>query len=205
VLLKDGGRVDELVQCFDALDQELAAIRTIIQSETRPPKISSSVTTEELHNRLATALRGAEIASYPIFYLAASAMPNADLSGIFVTDSAVSRAIDNPPSLRPGGFDLSHGQRSRIIEGRSRGLIIPGWKLLEVFRDGTIIYAVEANSSPCWWGSTHTPKSGLIINPLALFETIYTFVALTRIAFIQAKTPTQGGIYYLGFSNFGGY
>ena len=78
--------------------------------------------------------------------------------------------------------------------------MIPGWKLLEVFKDGTIIYAVEANSSPCWWGSTHTPRGGLIINPLALFETIYTFVDLTRIAFSEAELPIQGGVYYLGFS-----
>jgi hypothetical protein len=178
----------------------LLAIQTIIQSETPRPKISSSVTKEELHHRLAAARRIAEIASCPVFYLAAIATPPADLSAIFAADSATSRAIDRPPILRPSGFDLSDGQRARIIEGRSRGLMIPGWKLLEVFLDGTIIYAVETNISPCYWGSTHTPRDGLIINPLALFETIYTFVDLTRIAFSEAEPPIQGGVYYLGFS-----
>lgn len=201
VLLKDGRRVDELVRRFDAVDQELMTLRSIIESETSRPKISSSVTTEELSNRLANARRTANLTSCPVFYLAAITTPATDLSGIFVTDSAITRTIDHPPKLRPGGFDLSHEQRSRIIEGRSRGVMIPSWKLLEVYRDGTIIYAVEANSSPCWWGSSHTPKNGLIINPLALIETIYTFAKFTRIVFGEATPPIQGAVYHLGFSN----
>jgi len=87
----------------------------------------------------------------------------------------VVRLLEYPPRLRDAGFDFAARRLSAIVEGRLRRSIIPGHKILEVWRDGPLICVVPGDDSHLCWGMRSTQETGLRINTLALTETVYLF------------------------------
>lgn len=97
------------------------------------------------------------------------------------------KAINRPPRLRSGGFDLWTGEASKIVEGRMRRVALPGIKVIEVWRDGFTLFIGDGSEFLCW-GTRH--KSGqLRLNPLVLCETAYGFASLVSVVFREAASP----------------
>lgn len=199
--LKDGKRFDNLTQRFDSVDEALRVLRSSMPSGERAVE-APPVSTEALEQRIHAAIEAVDLPQGPAFYLATTTLSQVEIDGLFSATSTVTKALNNPPSLRRSGFDLRHEQTSKIVEAECRRSVLPKFKLLEICQDGAVIFVVEAHRSPCYWGS-HGRELGLIVNPLALSETVYVFVEFTRIVFSEAKPIPRAAVYRLGFHNLG--
>lgn len=82
------------------------------------------------------------------------------------------------------------GSDSRIIKGELRRTLIAGHRVLELWRDGTLIFAQIGDEDGISCGSKL--PDAYKINQLALIETTMQFVALTNHIFSYARpAPTQ--------------
>ncbi len=140
--------------------------------------------------RLEAAVELAQLTDRPLFALTAQPRPDARLRTLFAgNDATLVRLFNNPPKLRTAGFSLEHDGNSRIVMGEVRRALFPGWKTMELWRDGVLIYAVDAFVQPLW-GSPR-PDGSLQLNPLALAEPVYLFAELSRLIYGESTQKLQ--------------
>ncbi len=138
---------------------------------------------DSLARRLEAAVEIAQLADHSVFALTAKPSPDAHFRNLFAgNDSTLVRNFNNPPKLRRAGFSLEHDGNSRIVMGDLRRALVPGWKIIELWRDGALIYAVDALVQP-FWGSPRPADGSLQMNPLALAEPVYLFAELSRLIY----------------------
>jgi hypothetical protein len=87
--------------------------------------------------------------------------------------------IHRPPKIRPSGFDLETGATPELVSGARWRALARKAATLNVWRDGTLIYAADAREPLCW-GTWMTADGPLRINQLALIESTYLFALLTQ-------------------------
>ena len=140
--------------------------------------------------RLNSAIELAQLSGRPVFALAAKPWPDARFRTLFAGhDASLVRLFNDPPKLRRAGFNLEHDGNSKIVMGELRRVVIPSWKIMELWRDGTLIYAVDARVQP-FWGSPR-PDGSFQLNPLALAEPMYLFAALTKLVYQESLQRPQ--------------
>jgi hypothetical protein len=148
--------------------------------------------------RLEAAIQLAQLTEHPVFALAAKPWPDARFKTLFAgNDVPLVWHFNNPPKLRKAGFSLEHDGNSRIVAGELRRTIIQGWKVLELWRDGILIYAVDAFVQP-FWGSPRSDGS-LQLNPLALAEPVYLFAELSRLIYQESTQKPKHVEYRVRF------
>jgi hypothetical protein len=153
-----------------------------------------NVDQDSVTRRLESAIERAQLKEGAVFALVATPWPEARLKNLFGgNDSTLVRKFNNPPTLRRAGFSLEHDGNSRIVMGELRRVLIPSWKTMELWRDGTLIYAVDAFVQPLW-GSPR-PDGSLQLNPLALAEPVYLFAELSRLIY-EESTQKQKRVEY---------
>jgi hypothetical protein len=140
--------------------------------------------------RIDDALVTANLDGSPAFVLAAVPDQPTDIPDLFVRRSNVVKVMENPIKLRYGGFSPDAGSDSRIIGGELRRTLIASHRILELWRDGTLIFAQIGNEDGISWGSKL--PDAYKINQLALIETTLQFATLTNHIFPHAQpAPTQ--------------
>jgi hypothetical protein len=140
--------------------------------------------------RLEAAVKLAQLTDRPLFALTAQPRPDARFKSLFAgNDATLVQLFNNPRRLRKAGFSLEHDGNSRIVMGELRRVLIPGWKTMELWRDGVLIYAVDAFVQPLW-GSPR-PDGSLQLNPLALAEPVYLFAELSRLIYEESTQKPQ--------------
>jgi hypothetical protein len=148
--------------------------------------------------RLEAVVELAQLAEHSVFALTAKPWPDARFRTLFAGNEAtLVQLFNNPPRLRRAGFSLEHDGNSRIVMGELRRVLIPGWKTMELWRDGTLIYAVDALVQP-FWGSPR-PDGSLQLNPLALAEPVYLFAELSRLIYEESTQKPQRVEYRVRF------
>lgn len=158
-----------------------------------------SETEERLSKRLLGAIALAQLTERPVFALTAEPTPSSRFPALFAgKDTPLVATFDHPPTLRRAGFDLEHSGNSRIVRGDLRRGLVQGFKVLELWRDGVLIYAVEAGFQP-GWGNPVT-DGGVRVNPLALAEPVYLFAELTRQIYEQSTVKPGRIAYRVSFS-----
>jgi hypothetical protein len=180
-LLRDGLRMDqELRGGIESIQVALADLRSApIEAQAAEDRQRSFQT------RLSAALEASGLNEGPALALAAFARRNLDLRDLFQSRSSrLAQLIDDPPQLRASGFDLRVGESSRIVEGRLRRAVrkpaepnqqFSLAKLLELHRDGMLIYTATGDERWLCWGSNAAEPA---IHPLVLVETTALFVKL---------------------------
>ncbi len=157
-----------------------------------------SLNEDPIDQRLESAVDLAQLTERAVFGLTARPWPPARFKTLFAgNDAALVQLFNNPPKLRRAGFSLEHDGNSKIVMGDLRRAVVPGWKIMELWRDGTLIYAVDALVQP-FWGS---PRSGgsIQMNPLALAEPVYLFAELSRLVNEQSLQKPQHTEYRVHF------
>jgi hypothetical protein len=146
--LKDGLR-------FSELDARLGNIEEMVgrvvagQAPQQPPPLSE----EAVFRRVQRARRDVGYEGKPTFSLASWPLQPADFPNLFESrEATVVRLLESPKRLRNGGFDLSTRRLSTIIEAQLRRCMIPGVKILEVWRDGFLAFVVPGDDSHLSWG-----------------------------------------------------
>jgi hypothetical protein len=152
--------------------------------------------------RLAAAIELAQLTEQSVFALTAKPRPDARFKTLFAgNDAELVRYFNHPPKLRAAGFSLEHDGNSRIVMGDLRRVLIQRWKILELWRDGTLIYAVDATVQP-FWGSPRL-DGAFRLNPLALAEPVYLFAELSRLVYEQSIQKPETVEYGVSFERVG--
>jgi hypothetical protein len=196
-LLRDGRHFSELDQRMDALTATLHTILRLVDAGgARPAPTEPAISAEELSTRRGKALDALGLEEVdPWFGYAAIPTTAVEIPSLFAGDQdPLVQMLNNPPRLRPGGFDLATGGPSQIVPGGSlRRSMLPGHKTVDVWRDGFVLLAAEASEFLSW--GTRPRGGGIRINPLVLSETCYSFCALTR-HILQRAEPRPQAIDY---------
>lgn len=142
--------------------------------------------------RLSNALNTVQLESDPAFLL--YVFPIVNTSVLDLLDSRNSEAtsiIRNPPQLRFHGFGLETDQEPVIVKGQLRRSIINKYKMIEVWKDGTLIFIATGENEFLCWGKRKQIHDSLRINPIALIESTYLFCELARQLFelTEPKNP----------------
>lgn len=137
----------------------------------RSEKIFASLVKERVRNAEETV----QLSARPVFVLAATPCQSTNIPRLFSSrDSNVVRLLEDPPELRNGGFGPDAGLNSRIVEqGEARRTVIDHYKLLEIWKDGTVVSVAEGGIDFLSRGSRATNM--LRINQLVLVEATYLF------------------------------
>src|SRR5207302_984144 len=97
------------------------------------------------------------------------------LSSVFSSDrNSIKKQVEQPPILRNSGWTVETLEAAKIIQGEFIRVTNGDRKVLDLYEDGTMVFAVSAGNDFLAWGK----RAEFNINPLALIEVIYSFVAL---------------------------
>lgn len=168
-LLRDGMRFDEHLRAIAEAPQQRHSITAPVPA--RPPAPT-------MDERIAEAITVAELGDRPTLVLAARLLQGVEIPGLVeALDAPVVQLIQNPPSVRRGGFNVFAGRKARLVRGELRRASGLGHRCLDVWRDGAIIFIAEGDGDFLCWS---TPQNQLRINPVPLYEIVYLFVELSK-------------------------
>jgi len=171
--LKDGFR-------FSELDARLRGVEeTLGKLVAPPPRQEPAVPPDMLVRRLGAARAAVGLQERPTMLLVARAQQPVEFPALFESRGTdVVQLLENPPRLRNAGFDLNTRRPSEIIQGELRRTTSAGNKLLELWRDGVLIFIAPGDEWHLCWGMKSDATTGLRINNLALAETTFLFSQL---------------------------
>jgi hypothetical protein len=200
ILLRDGLR-------YDLVNQQLEHIREMLRTLQAGRDLEQELAarrsmTELLRERIGQALTEAELEDQPVFLLAAIPTDPVEIPTLFTSrDAEVVRLLEHPPELRHSGFDLDPASPARMVRGQLRRVGLQGYKLLELWFDGTLIFVARGDGDFLSWGRYTRSGDPLRLNQLALIESTYLFAELSRQVFEQAKPRPRGMEYRLELRN----
>ncbi len=177
-------RVFELYQIFrdglfygNNVNKRFEDVMVVLQ-EKRLPIIQPSKLEEEILTKISDAIMNGGLKDHRKMLIMGYMNNNVTLPEWSDSQSELIKALETPPTLRRSGWGLDTGKRSRIIKGELRQAIDEGYKILDLYRDGTLVFGVIAEKDFLTWGRI---ENDLRINSLALIETIYNFVTLFKL------------------------
>jgi len=144
-----------------------------------------------LSDIIEAAIHAVDLTIRPVFVLAAAPTRQSEIQGLFSSrQSEIVKLLEDPPKLRPSGFEPDAGSNSRIIEGKCRRAVLQGYKLLEIWPNGTVVMVAAGDADFLAWGNRD--KTRLRINQLVLIECTYLFARLVQEVIFQASPlPTS--------------
>lgn len=165
---------------------------TVAKSESAAPTLD-----DLLPVALQEARRAAGIRDTKFMFLIAAPQPFVEIEGIFGTEkTGIRHLLENPPSLRLGGWDLETGTSSQIIKGKLVRTLIHERKVLELYKNGVALFSARADQEFLCWGS----EDGRI-NPVALIETVLNFLHFYRDVIPYMKPQPDYLLITLGIAN----
>jgi len=201
--LRDGLHYGDLIsQQYETIKNRLEKLEMLLPAEKQDigsPETGSLIQQRIMDAHLQTHMSDG---NRPVFILAAIPKQSITIPRLFESNSAdVVKLLESPPSFRPSGFDLDTGSQPRIIKGELRRAAYDGHKSLELWLDGTLIFVARGDQDFLCWGSASKNSGRLIINQLAMIESTYIFVELSKKVYDYANTDISGVVYYLGLYN----
>jgi hypothetical protein len=194
--LRDGLRLDDHIRDgFQSLQVLLKTLTETAQgAKTELPAVVTKVpaleqagsavpaprpltfTNNEIEARTAEALRVVGLSIAPALVLRSIPAGKMDIRELFESKTApLVKLLEQPISLRDSGFDLSVDGASHIVAGSLRRSVSPEAKLLEVHRDGMVIFITRGDDGGLCWGRKERQATANLINQLVLVETVYLF------------------------------
>lgn len=165
---------------FDVILDQLSKLTALKEGSTKADQ------TMNLH--IEDSLTALGRTSKPAILLAAFPSGEITIPTLFQSrESEIVQLLINPPVLRNLGFDLRVGSFPAIREGQVLRSLAPGWKVLDLWRDGSLIFGGSGDGDFLCWGNAN--ETTLIINPLALIESTYLFIKLSREVFRKFAAP----------------
>jgi len=199
-LIKGGLRFDQVHQQYEDIQEMFQKL--IETQRTEGNTISLRNAEELLNTRISEVLWEVNLIQSPAYILTATPTQPVEIPTLFERrDTEVVRLLENPPELRHHGFDLNTGASAKIVQGKFRQAVSPGYKILDLWRDGTLIFASAGGPDFLCWGRRARPGEPLRINPLVLMESTYLFVELVKKVFEYAQPNPKEIKYTLQLRN----
>lgn len=182
--LRSGLTYDSLIRLrFEALETLVKGISSAPSQQAPEKQVTEQIVEKRLEAATAhgTTLQGRSL------LLAAVPSPPGELKSIFTSsEGSLRRALENPPRLREHGWDLSHFDSAKIMKGEAIRVADGERKVVDLYRDGTMIAAAPADGSFLAWGRKEDKED---INPLALVEYVYSFLNFYSIVLKDFASP----------------
>jgi hypothetical protein len=189
-----GRRFNELSDRLDILTANIEKLADIVtrlddRNSAPPSTVRPGPDIVDAGNRRGEAIHAAGLNERPAFSMIAVPVEAVEVPHLFAGSSnPLVRLLENPPGLRYGGFDVSAGSHS-TVRPDARRVVAPNYKVLELRRDGVLIFAVDAQQMLCW--GTAKEDEPLRLNVLALAESTYLFQELVRRLTAHLRPPPQ--------------
>ena len=142
------------------------------------PKKSNKQIGEKVSARISDAIMSGGLAGHRKLIIAGYTGEDVILPEWANSKSELIESFENPPVLRQHGWDIVVGERSQLIKGELRRAVDKDFMILDLYRDGTLIFGVIAERGFLTWGRI---QNDLKINSLALIETVCNFVTLFKL------------------------
>ncbi len=170
---------------------------TTIASES-PAESATAMQIPELTRERAAGLAEAiQLAEQPTFTLTATPIPRVDASAMFQSeDNPLTVLLRTPPELRDMGFDLDCGEYPAIQHAQLRRSALAGYKGLECWSDGTLLFVAVADNEFLCWGDRRA-EDPLRIHPVPLLESTLLFCKLAAAVYSLVPRPPGSVIYTL--------
>jgi len=180
-VFKDGLRFDDhLSDINETLGKLLSGAKT---------KESVRISPEALNQRIENAIQAVGLTDRCSYVLASCPDVEVEIRGLFESSTSdMVKLIDGPPRLRYAGFDIATGEGSKIVNGELRRSILKPYKVLEVWRDGTVIFVTNGDEGFLCWGDYNSDKF-LRVNSIALVESVYLFALFARNVYEGGNVP----------------
>lgn len=164
------------------LRERLDGIETLLRTSAEQSSAveEKKTSSDTLAKRIEYALSHGGIAQNRNIVISAVPKPKGLLKTVFLgTEDSLKRRLENPPRLRWGGWDLTHHDQAKILPGGLIRVTNGDTKLVDLYRDGTMIFSALADNNFLAWG--RNDEKDQRINSLALIEIIYSFLAFYAI------------------------
>jgi hypothetical protein len=174
-------------------DLELMLYRLVSLKKDEEEIANEEARKERLQARVGLALGESGLHTGPAFVLRACPLVATNIPSLFADDTnEVVRLLEHPPELRRSGLDLDTGSRARIVRGEKRQAVSSGYKVLELWPDGTLIFCATGEGDFLAWGRYYKDGAPLRINQLVLIESSYLFAKLAKEVYVHARPfPTR--------------
>ncbi len=157
-LLENSGKATEA----EAADKKL--------SEQVALPTEAEAADKKLNERVAFALQHQAMDQQRALVLAACPRPVGELRTVLAShDGSIRRRLERPPILRQSGFSLETLDQARIVNGELIRVTNGDRKVIDLYRDGPMIFGALADSSFLAW------KNDCRLNSIALIEAVYSF------------------------------
>jgi hypothetical protein len=126
---------------------------------------------ETISSRITNAINASGLANHRTYCLATTPLEKTEVRTLLnsSTDS-IGKLMEEPPKLRPNGWGLFTGGRSKLINSQLRRVKNDEYLIMDLYRDGTLIFACRADQAFLGFNF-----SNMQINPIALIETTYLY------------------------------
>jgi hypothetical protein len=116
--------------------------------------------------------------------LSAMSTEHAELRTIFSNKpDSIRRRLENPPGLRPNGWDLRTGDEAKFIGGEL--IRVESFRsTIDLYRDGTLIFAGQVNRDFLAWSD----KTDARLHPLAFAEVVLNFARFYQLVLSDFQT-----------------
>ena len=171
----------------ETLEDRLSNIESMLResSDRSTQQEAQQKTIEQIEARISRAVEMGTLKDGRLLTLSAHALEQHDLKTIFSSgDGTIKHSLEHPPILRRHGWGMETLDQAKIQRGEYVRLTNGTRKVIDLYRDGSMIFATSADENFLAWGQEVSVK----INPLALIEVIYSFVDLYRLVLADYST-----------------
>lgn len=167
----------KLNERFDGLE---ALLKQLTNHSATPEQ---KITPEEIDLRVGNTLGHGEIGNKRLLVLSAYPTQPGELRTLFSTaEGSIRKRLERPPNLRFGGWNLETLEQGEILKGELVRITNDHNKVIDLYRDGTFIFAGRVDETFLGWGSENGK-----INPVAIVEIVYNFVDFYRLVLEDFK------------------
>lgn len=201
--LRDGLHYNDLIrEQYETIQIRLERLEDL--QKTGTAEVISPNSEELLHQRIENAILECHLNenNRPVFVLAAFPKQVISIPNLFKSrNEQVVMLLENPPELRRSGFDIDTGGQPKIIRGELRRASADRHKSLELWIDGTLIFVARGDSDFLCWGSATRNSGRPVINQLAMIESTYLFIELSKQIYNYVSDDFSEIIYHLALRN----
>ena len=148
------------------------------------------------------ALATGEFETIPNLLVAAYPSEPVQMRGLLdSSESDLIHVLHDPPRLKGNGWDLTMDRPIENIHGRLRRGAVPGWKLLQLSRDGVLMFLGRGDDGFLSYSLDQHGDRPYLLNPFVLAHCVYVFALFSQSVFRFATPPPREMIYVLELRN----
>ena len=175
----------------NTLKEKLAGMEAILRESagTATAREEKKIIEDKIEERINKTLEHDDIRTKRVFIISAYPKQTTILKTIFNTSGdGIRKALENPPILRQAGWSLETLDRAKIVRGEMIRVTNGNRKVIDLFRDGVLIFAGLADGKFLAWGkSEEKPK----ISSIGIVELVYNFVSFYQMVLQDCNQPPQ--------------